>query len=239
MAHQAVMNWSGGKDSSLCLHRLLKRADIRVNRLVTTVNKAHNRVSMHGLRTELLKRQAAALELPLQIIELPAEPSMDEYNAVMDNCLNGWKEEGITHSVFGDIFLEDLRAYRESRLEGTGIAPKFPLWKKDTRKLAREFIELGFKAILVCVDAQKLGKEFAGRFYDDALLKDLPEGVDPCGENGEFHTFVYDGPCFDHPISFQKQEIAYRSYPAPEADSDRTSSKKKESGFWFQDLVGE
>jgi uncharacterized protein (TIGR00290 family) len=178
-------------------------------------------------------QQLESIGLPFGTIELPEEPSMETYEVLMKNAVERLRSEGFTCAVFGDIFLEDLRKYREEQLKGFGIGTVFPLWKNDTKKLLAEFIHLGFKAIVVCVNAELLDESFAGRIIDQAFLEDLPANVDPCGENGEFHTFCFDGPIFRHPVAFTKGKTIYREYKLPV-----TSDNHKDSiGFWFCDLL--
>ena len=169
---------------------------------------------MHGVRQELLRQQAESIGIPLHMVMVPEMPTMEIYNDLMEHTLKKFKQEGIDYSVFGDIFLEDLKKYREERLAQVGMKGVFPIWKIPSSRLVREFIDLGFKAVLACVDEKVLDRSFAGRPLDDALLKDLPAKVDPCGENGEYHSFVYDGPIFDHPIAFDFGEVVHRDYAA-------------------------
>jgi uncharacterized protein (TIGR00290 family) len=206
-----------------------------VEYLLTSMNRFHNRVSMHGVRRELLEAQASSLQIPLTTIELPEEPSMIEYETAMMNKVNWLKSQGITTSIFGDIFLEDLRNYREEKLAAAGIECIFPIWKKNTNDLLHEFIETGFKAIVVCVNGQFLDKSFCGRIVDESFCEDLPNNVDVCGENGEFHTFVYDGPIFDYPIPFTKDKIVYKEYKVPGNKGD--SGTVTNYGFYFCDLL--
>lgn len=200
MTRPIYLSWSGGKDSALALHYLRRSGQWRVTRLLTTVTDEYQRTSMHGLRRTLLRRQAAAVGLDVVEVELPVPCSNEEYAARMAAAMEAAKAEGVTAVAFGDIFLEDVRAYREERLAAAGMEGVFPLWGRDTRQLAAEFIELGFAARLVCVDTAPLDETFVGRMFDQRLLDDLPPGVDPCGERGEFHTFVWDGPIFKAPV---------------------------------------
>lgn len=225
--HKTYFNWSSGKDSALALHYLLQDPQYEVGHLLTSVNAAYNRVSMHGLRRELLQQQVAATGLPGSTLELPEMPGNSDYEILMREQLGLLKAEEFTHAGFGDIFLEDLRQYREEQLARMQIDAVFPLWKKDTLHLLHEFIGLGFKAILVCVDAAKLDASFAGRMIDEDLLRDLPAGVDPCGENGEYHSFCFDGPVFQRPVAFNTGDTVYREYVS---GADR-------HGFWFCDLL--
>ena len=236
--HKTVFNWSGGKDSSLALYHILKDKNYSIEKLLTSINTTYNRVSMHGVRVELLEKQALELQLPLQKIELQDQPTMSEYEAIMEQNILQLKEEGFTHSVFGDIFLEDLKKYREDKLATQGFSAVFPLWKRDTKELLNEFLDLGFKTILVCIKADLLDKSFAGRIIDRDFINDLPDNVDPCGENGEFHTFVFDGPIFKKPIEFEIGETVYREYEAPKnADDSCNLPDAKNMGFYFTDLI--
>ncbi len=235
---QAIMNWSGGKDSSLALWHLLNEKEIAVNALLTTVNAANNRISMHGVRTSLLHMQAESIGIPLRKVMLPEMPSMSVYDEVMRNTMEALKAEGITHSIFGDIFLEDLKAYRDSKLAEAGLQGVYPLWKKDSRELIRQFIDNGFKSVLVCVNEKYLDKSFCGRLIDDDFLNDLPANVDPCGENGEYHSFVFDGPVFKKPIPFSNGEIVYRNYAKTDDDDVcHTNATAPDTGFWYLDLM--
>jgi uncharacterized protein (TIGR00290 family) len=207
---RALLSWSGGKDSALALHRLRETGAVRVDGLLTTVTDAYDRVSMHGVRRALLDAQAAALGLPLRTVRIPPGCSNHEYEARTGAALAAWAGDGGGAVAFGDLFLEEIRAYRERLLTPHALAPVFPLWGEDTAALARRFVALGFRAVLVCVDPRQLDARFAGRAYDDALLEELPTGVDPCGENGEFHTFVHDGPVFRAPVPVTPGEVVAR-----------------------------
>lgn len=237
---KAYINWSGGKDSSLALYHILQQKKYSVDQLLTSVNAVHNRISMHGVRRELLQAQAASLGIPLTTIELPEQPGMNEYEAILNRKVNELKQEGFEYTIFGDIFLEDLRQYRENKLKEVGITALFPLWKMDTRQLINEFMELGFKTIVVCVNEKYLDKSFCGRIIDEQFIKDLPANVDVCGENGEFHTFVFDGPIFQTPITFTKGDTVYKEYRAPSNTNDNChqpiDTTVKQYGFWFCDL---
>jgi uncharacterized protein (TIGR00290 family) len=230
---EAYMNWSGGKDSSLCLYKALQRGNYNITHLLTSVNAAHDRISMHGVRRSLLEAQAKSIGIPLTTIELPEQPDMQEYENAMFQKVNGLKETGCTHAIFGDIFLEDLKIYREQKLATLDVECVFPLWKIDTTELVHEFIHLGFKSIIVCVNEQYVNKSFCGRIIDHDFINDLPSNVDPCGENGEFHSFVFDGPIFNTPIEFTKGEIVYKTYKAPKEND----STKPDYGFYFCDLL--
>ena len=209
-AERALVSWSGGKDSSLALHRVLADCEVRVDGLLTTVTDEYDRISMHGVRRALLEAQASALGLPLQIVRIPPACSNDDYEAATSAALAGYAARGGEAIVFGDLYLADIRAYRERLLAPLPLAPRFPLWLEDTTALARRFVALGFRAAIVCVDPKQLDPRFAGRAYDDALLDALPPGVDPCGENGEFHTYVHDGPIFRHPVAITAGETVER-----------------------------
>lgn len=238
---KAYMNWSGGKDSSLCLYKVFQKNEYEIKYLLTSVNKAHNRISMHGVRTELLQLQAASIGIPLKLIELPEQPDMAEYEKELERTVKQICSEGIKHTIFGDIFLEDLRKYREEKLHPLGIQASFPLWKISTKALMEEFIELGFKAIIVCVNEKYLDKSFCGRMIDRSFVNDLPDNVDVCGENGEYHSFVFDGPIFKAPIPFEKGEIVYREYAKPKETANThyrpIDTEEKNYGFYFCDLL--
>jgi len=239
---KAVFNWSGGKDSALALHHILKDGKFDITTLMTTVNAKYDRISMHGVRKELLYAQGESIGLPIKEIRLPEMPTMGDYNKTMKEVLTALKKEQITHSIFGDIFLEDLRNYREKRLQEIGLIGHFPLWQRDTTSLVHEFIDLGFKTVVVCVKSDLLNQDFAGRIIDKDFLKDLPKDVDPCGENGEFHTFVFDGPIFKHPIKYRLGEKVYKEYKAPKKKEDNCNNatpSKLPAGFHFCDLIPE
>lgn len=205
-----ILCWSGGKDSALALERLRQSGRYRVASLLTTVTEDYDRVSMHGVRWVLVERQAAALGLSLQPVRIPAGCVNAQYEERMGAAMAHAHGQGIELVAFGDIFLEDVRHYRESNLARAGMRGVFPLWKLPSAELGREFLRLGFQAVVVVVDANKLERSFAGRAYDAAFLRDLPAGVDSCGENGEFHTFVFDGPGFRAPVTFHVGEIVLR-----------------------------
>lgn len=237
---KAIFNWSGGKDSSLALYHILKEDNFDISALMTTVNSKFDRISMHGVRKELLYEQGKSIGIPIKEIRLPEMPTMSEYDETMRNVLSELTQEGITHSIFGDIFLEDLRDYRVNKLAEIGLKGHFPLWKRDTTKLVHEFIDLGFKTVVVCTKAELLGEEFTGRIIDKDFLKDLPKNVDPCGENGEFHTFTFDGPIYKYPIEYTLGEKVFKEYKAPKNKEDSYHSaelKNKPAGFHFCDLI--
>lgn len=226
---KAIFNWSGGKDSMLALYKVLEEDKIEVTALLTTLNEKYDRISMHGVRSGLLKEQAKSLGIPLLQTMLPEFADMETYSSIMGEAVSQAKEKGVSIFIFGDLFLEDIRKYREKQLKGTGIQPLFPIWQYPTDRAARDFIDFGFKAVLTSVDASKLDESFAGRLFDHALLNDLPSGVDPCGENGEFHTFVFDGPLFRNPVSFKQGETIHKKY--------EIENKSLNSGFYFKDLL--
>lgn len=238
---KAYVNWSSGKDAAFALYKIQTSGAYNIRKLVTTVNTEVERVSMHGLRKELLHQQAESIGIPLQIIGLKGTVSIEEYNAAMAEAIAQLKAEGFTQSIFGDIFLEDLKAYREKQLKSVKITPVFPLWKKDTKQLITEFIEQGFKAITLCVNAKVLDKSFCGREVDLEFINSLPEHVDACGENGEFHTFVYDGPNFKEPVNFNIGEIIERKYSPSKKESDcfKDDVQSWDTAFWYCDLLPE
>lgn len=240
---KAIFNWSSGKDSALSLYKILQNPDYKIEYLLTSVNEQFQRISMHGVRVELLEAQAKSIDLPLKIMQIPEMPTMEVYETVMMQTLTELKKDGITHSVFGDIFLEDLRKYREDQLAKIGFEGVFPIWKIPSKELIDEFLQLGFKTIVVCVNERYLDKSFVGRIIDQNFINDLPENVDLCGENGEFHTFTFDGPIFSEPINFEIGEIVYRKYEKPknedlsETACDTSSSDAFDYGFWYCDLI--
>jgi uncharacterized protein (TIGR00290 family) len=234
---KAFMNWSGGKDSALAFYKA-KQNGIDIDALLTSVNESTDRVSMHGVRRTLLQQQASAVGLPLHTIELPEMPGMQAYEIATRHKHQLLKTEGYTHGIFGDVFLEELKAYRENLLALDGMNCLFPIWKMQSRDVVKQFISLGFKAIIVCVNSTYLDKSFCGRLLDDNFLNDLPATVDPCGENGEYHSFVFDGPIFSHPILFSKGDTVFKSYAAPKQD-DCFTIPTDEVGFYFLDLLPE
>jgi uncharacterized protein (TIGR00290 family) len=210
MKEKVLLSWSGGKDAALALYELRRSKAYQVVGLLTTVTEACDRITMHDVRRVLLERQAEALALPLHAVFLPTTVSDEEYGDIMREALQRYPVADISCLAFGEIFLEDVRKYREERLSAVGMRAVLPLWGRDSTQLARSFINAGFKAIITCVDSQYLDGAFVGRAYDEQLLSDLPPSVDPCGENGEFHSFVFDGPIFGHDIQFQKGEVVVR-----------------------------
>jgi uncharacterized protein (TIGR00290 family) len=218
MAEPILLSWSGGKDSALALHALRSSPDFEPAGLLTTITEDYGRISIHGVRRELLERQAASIGLPLHEVLIPKDCPNEIYEDRLSAALREIQGRGIRHVAFGDLFLEDIRAYREKQMAALGLEPVFPLWGRDTTELARDFFRLGFKAVLVCVDTDVLDPVFAGRSFDEDLLRDLPADVDPCGENGEFHTFAYAGPIFHETVEFKLGRVEGRGR------------------FWFRDL---
>ncbi len=234
MKPKAVFNWSSGKDSALALYKIQQENKTEITTLLTSINKEFQRISMHGVHVSLLEKQAENMGLPLIKMELPKEPSMEEYRDIMSKTISDIQAMGITQSVFGDIFLEDLRKYREDQLKAIGMEAVFPLWKQNTTDLIHEFLDLGFKTIVTCVNETYLDKSFAGRIIDQDFINDLPKNVDPCGENGEFHTFTFDGPVFKTPVSFEIGETVKKTYPKPKSGPE---DEDGEYVFWFCDLI--
>jgi uncharacterized protein (TIGR00290 family) len=210
MALPLVFAWSGGKDSAMALHSLLRDPQYEVVSLLTTVTEGYERVSMHGVRRELLHEQARSIGLPVTEVRIPPKCVNPIYESRMSEAVLSFRDSGVRHFGFGDIFLRDLREYREKNLARENISALFPLWNVDTKKLAARFVRDGFRARTVCIDPRKLDKSFAGRELDSSFFSGLPQGVDPCGENGEFHTFVFDGPIFRSPIPVHTGEVVER-----------------------------
>lgn len=233
---KAVFCWSGGKDSSYCLHKVLTEKLFDVKYLLTTVNDTFKRISMHGVREELLDQQAESIGIPLLKVKVN-EGTNDEYEKQMEATLLKTKAEGINHVVFGDIFLEDLRVYRENNLAKIGMKGVFPLWKMDTTFLIHDFISQQFKTIVCCTNDGYLGEEWTGREIDKSFIKQLPVTVDPCGENGEYHTFCYDGPIFKKKINFIAGEKVYKALEVKMDDVCSLPSNIITKGFWFCDLL--
>lgn len=207
---RAWMSWSSGKDSAFALHVARAEGGYEIGKLLVTVNADADRVAMHAVRRSLLQAQADRLGLALHVVEIPSPCPNDIYEARMAAAVSAARSAGVEQMVFGDLFLEDVRAYREGRMAGTGITPVFPLWGRPTDVLAREMLNAGVKAVLTCVDPAVLPAEFAGRTFDESLLAELPAGIDPCGERGEFHTFVWDGPGFSSPVNIELGEVVAR-----------------------------
>lgn len=243
MKPKAIFNWSSGKDSALALYKILQEEQYDIIGLLTSISTQYQRISMHGVRVVLLEAQAKSIGLPLHKLEIPEMPTMEVYDEVMKSKMLELQSAGVTHSVFGDIFLEDLRKYREEKLAIAGIEGVFPLWKKDTSALIQEFLSLGFKTIVTCVNERYLDQSFVGRIIDEQFIKDLPDNVDVCGENGEFHTFTFDGPIFSQPIAFEIGEIVHRKYERPKTESSNTACNNTtdatafDYGFWYCDLI--
>ena len=227
MAKKTYFNWSSGKDSAMALQALLSDKEYDVTYLLTSVNDTSGHVTMHGLREEMLLKQFEAIGIPHGVIRLPDNPSNDDYQRIMGEKVSWLKNQGYDAAAFGDIFLEDLKAYREQQLQPYGIAPVFPLWKRDTRSLMQNFVTNGFKAVVICVDASKLDASYLGKVVDEAFLDSLPENVDACGENGEFHTFCFDAPFFSHPISYLTGKTRYSEF----------GGESHKNGFRYCDLT--
>jgi uncharacterized protein (TIGR00290 family) len=207
---KVLFTWSGGKDSAMALYELEMSGGYDIAALLTTITEDFDRISMHGVQTVLLEQQAESLRLPLEKVYITSNSSNEDYEAKIREKLTHFKNRGISSVVFGDIFLEDVRKYREGNLEKIGMKGIFPLWGRDTAELAQTFIDLGFKAVVTCVDSNVLDGKFVGRVFDERFLSELPDNVDPCGENGEFHSFVYDGPIFRESIPHRKGQIVLR-----------------------------
>tara|TARA_B100001059_G_C17809461_1_gene571352 strand:- start:708 stop:1433 length:726 start_codon:yes stop_codon:yes gene_type:complete len=238
LSYKTYFNWSTGKDSALALYYLQQDETYSVQQLITTVNTHFNRVTMHGLRLELLTAQTEALNIKSSLIELPEMPSMDTYEDIMLKAVTALKDDNFTHSAFGDIYLEDLKVYRENQLATQNIKTVFPLWKRDTKQLLTEFLALGFKTIVVCANSKYFDQDFVGTIIDENFIDNLPDGVDPCGENGEFHTFCFDGPIFKNPIPFTIGDKVYREYNAPKTDNNSVCKSDAETyGVWYCDLI--
>ena len=219
MPRRVLLSWSSGKDSAWVMQVLREDPDVDIVGLLTTVNTTHGRVAMHSTRKTILEAQAQAAGLPLHIIPLPWPCPNELYERAMRAAIESALKSGVTHIAFGDLFLEDIRAYRTKQLQGSGLEPLFPIWHEPTEPLARRMIDAGMEAFVTCVDPKKLSPSFAGRKFDHAFLDDLPKGVDPCGENGEFHTCVLAGPMFGRPVPAVLGEVVERD------------------GFYFADLV--
>lgn len=214
-----MLSWSTGKDSAWTLHALRQRQECEIVGLLTTVNRSADRVAMHGVRRTLLKAQAGATGIPLWDVDLPSPCSNTDYERIMEKTCQTAVQAAVEYIAFGDLFLRDVREYREKRLQASGLIPLFPIWSIPTQELALSMIRSGLRAKLTCVDCRRLAPEFAGREFDEQLLADLPAGIDPCGENGEFHTFVYAGPMFQHAIAIKVGDTVLRE------------------GFAFADLI--
>ncbi|HSN50151.1 MAG TPA: diphthine--ammonia ligase [Bacteroidales bacterium] len=235
---KAIFCWSGGKDSAYCLHKVLTEKSYDVKYLLTTINEEFHRISMHGVREELLEQQAESIGIPLLKVYV-SEGTNAEYEKNMESLLLRVKEEGITDIIFGDIFLEDLRAYRENNLAKIGMNAVFPLWKMDTKFLIRDFINQQFKTIICCTNDGYLGKEWSGREIDKSFPDELPSTVDPCGENGEYHTFCYDGPLYKNKINVKTGESIYKALDQALPGIDPGPAGIITKGFWYCELVPE
>ncbi len=216
---KVVVSWSSGKDSAMALLKIVKSNEFEILAVLTTVSDKFQRVSMHGVREELLDQQANSIGIAVEKVRIPYPCPNEVYEQKMVELLRNYKSKGVSHVVFGDLFLEDIRRYREDKLAEVGLTPIFPLWKENTEELAKTIIRVGFKAVVTCVDPKKLDPKFAGRYFDETFLNEIPENVDPCGENGEFHTFVFDGPIFRNRIEITVGDRVIRD------------------GFQFVDLV--
>jgi uncharacterized protein (TIGR00290 family) len=234
---KCIFNWSGGKDSSLALYRCLQNPGLDIKYLVTTINDDADRISMHGVRVELLIQQAENIGLPLYQIRLPEMPDMETYDNTMRQHLKYFREEGITHSIFGDIFLEDLKKYRDERLAEVGMTGIYPLWKRDTKELINEFLDLDFGTVIACT--QEHLEQIVGKEITPELIKSLPWDIDVCGENGEFHTFVFKGPIFKNEIKYKLGEKVFKAYKTPESTGNDSvhDEAKRLTGFWYCDLI--
>jgi len=217
---QAVLHWSGGKDCAYALYLLQKQQEISVCRLFVTLNQK-NRISIHGVDKSFIEMQAELIGIPVEFVKLPDHPSNREYEAALETAMQSCKRDGIEYSVFGDLFLEDIRKYREELFRKMGLKTLFPLWKMDTSVLSKKIIKAGFKAKIVSANSAKPDESFAGREYDQTFLQELPESIDPCGENGEFHTFIYDGPIFSKPIQVTCGDIIDTVFPSPGNSSEK------------------
>lgn len=231
----AIFCWSGGKDSALALYKIQQQEKFDVVALLTTVNEEFKRVSMHGVREELLEEQAKQIGIPLEKVYIKKSSSNEEYEKSMEAVLNKYKAMGVEYAIFGDIFLEDLKLYREKNLAKIGMKAEFPLWKKDTKELVHEFMELGFKTVLCCTNNDFFDEHVVGKSISKDFISALPSNVDPCGENGEFHTYAYAGPIFENEIPIIVGEKVLKTYDAKCMKDDREVTEVK--GFWFVDLL--
>jgi uncharacterized protein (TIGR00290 family) len=235
MKPKAIFCWSGGKDSAYCLFKILEENKFEVCYLLTTLNSQFKRVSMHGTPEQLLDEQASSIGIPL-LKTWVTESTNSEYEKQMETILLKAKSEGIEYVIFGDIFLEDLRTYRENNLAKMGLKAVFPLWKMNTQRIIFDFTDKKFRTVLCCVNDGFLGEEWLGREINSSFLSQLPYDVDPCGENGEYHTFCFDGPLFKHKIEFITGEKVYKSLDVKMTDTDNAAANRT-SGFWFLDLL--
>ena len=223
------MNWSSGKDSAMALYQLLDQKEYCVDQLFTTVSLSTNRITMHGLQQKVLEKQAQLLNIPLEIAYLSESINMENYNQLMNQKISTFKLNGYDHCAYGDIFLEDLKIYREKQLEPLNVKAHFPLWGQNTKTLIDTFFALGFRAVIVAADSKWFDETFVGQEITPSLMNKLPSNVDPCGENGEFHTFCFDGPIFKKRVDYEIGKKIYKTYPSP-------STEKEDVGFWFCDI---
>ncbi len=235
MKSKAIFCWSGGKDSAYCLHKVLQEQNYEVCYLLTTINETHKRISMHGVKEELLDKQAQEIGISL-IKVVVSEGTNAEYEKKMETVLLNAKTEGIKHVIYGDIFLDDLKAYREKNLEKVQMQCVFPLWKTDTKWLVNDFVDKGFKTIVCCVSDGFLGENWVGRVIDKSFINELPKEVDPCGENGEFHTFCFEGPLFKNKIQFRKGKKVYKPIET-NIDHEFNTPENNTKGLWYCDLI--
>jgi uncharacterized protein (TIGR00290 family) len=233
---KAVMAWSGGKDSSLALHRVLTQGDYQIMALLTTLSAEFRRISMHGVREELLERQAQALEIPLVKMEV-LERTNAAYEIELERHLREFKAQGVEAIIFGDIHLADLRAYRETILDRVGLKGVFPLWQESPKSLLAEFFAEGFSSVTCCVDAERLGEEHVGRLIDPAFVQSLPANVDVCGENGEYHSYCFDGPIFQRPVAYALGEKQFRPLLLNPVNPGCDLPAMSTPGFWYCDLL--
>lgn len=234
-----ALSWSSGKDSALALHHLRQNPELAVQKLLTTVHGQQQEIAMHGVGPELIRAQARSIGLPVDIIRLPEISTDAEYGAAMKSALEDLKSEGIGSVAFGDILLEDVRRYREKQMMSIGMEAVFPLWGRSTADLAEVFIREGFRAVVVCIDGSVLDQTFLGREYNAEFLRDLPKGVDPAGENGEFHTFCFDGPVFQYAVEWERGAISYKDFPAPKPRESQTGLEQSNADamrFWFLEI---
>ncbi len=228
---KAILSWSGGKDSALAFYKVLQQKKYQLVSLVTNLNEVNQRVVMHGVSKELILCQLQQMDMQIEFLYFPESTNLSTYEKLVTENLLSWKEKGVQTVIFGDIFLADLKTYRENLCSKQGFKTFFPLWQIPSKTLITEFIEEGFKSVITCVNERYLDKSFVGRTIDKDFLLDLPKHVDPCGENGEYHSFVYDAPFFKNPIPIKLGEVVYKTYPL-EQDSAETNL-----GFWFGDIL--
>ncbi|SHG89044.1 MJ0570-related uncharacterized domain-containing protein [Chryseolinea serpens] len=233
---KVTISWSGGKDSAFALYKILTSGEYHVVDLHTTLNEETRRVGLHGVHEVLIEQQAAGLGLPLTKLYLPPSEDHDAYEKLMITYYKQCARRGVEQVVFGDIFLEDLRLFRENLLQNTPLSSVYPLWKIDTQKLLNDFIAIGFKTVICSADADKFSQDQVGHTIDTAFAESLRPGVDPCGENGEYHTLVYDGPIFKKPLPFKTGEVVKKQYSFQKKNA-QGESERVEKSFWFQDLL--